>query len=376
MILLPKRLFGHRKYITLNTVTISKTHLLENYATLAKYNNAYAIAPVLKSNAYGHGLVEAAKILDSVGAPFFGVDSLYEAYELLKAKIKTRILIMGYVEPENLKVKPLPFSYAVYDELLLETIATYQPHAGIHIKVDTGMNRLGIPVDELDAFLQTLKKYPHVKIEGLMSHLASGDEPNSQLTKLQQENFAKAISIVKNAGFSARWIHLQASAGLLNNVAVDGITMARTGIALYGIDPTGNENSSLKPILRFTTKLVQIKKLAAGDFVGYSGTFQAKQRMTIGILPVGYYDGVDRRLSNNGTVTIDDVVYPIVGNVSMNITTVDISGVSNPSVGQEVVVFSNIASDENSITNTAKRCNTIPYDLLVHITASAKRVIE
>ena len=151
-----KKIFG-REYHPLNRIEISRSALVHNYQYLSNLNKKILIAPVLKSNAYGHGLVQVAKLLDPLGAPFFCVDSIYEAYELLKAGIKTKILIMGYIDPENLKVKKLPFSYAVYNEEQLKVINKYQKGAGIHIKFDSGMHRLGITIDELSKFINTLK---------------------------------------------------------------------------------------------------------------------------------------------------------------------------------------------------------------------------
>lgn len=368
-----KKVLQQNTYHNLNTVHLDKQRLLENFQYLSNVRQGVRIAPVLKSNAYGHGLIETAKMLDALSAPFFCVDSLYEAYELLKANIKTPILIMGYVDPENLKVKKLPFSYAVYDEDLLQTIAKYQPHAGVHIKVDTGMHRLGIPMANLDDFLKLLPRFPKLYVEGLMSHFASADEPDAFVTAQQISNFAKVLSLVKSRQVNPQWIHCQASAGLLN-LDVPGCNLARTGIAMYGINQGPNVNDNLKPVLSLQTKIIQVKQLQKGDYVGYGATFQAQKPMTIAVLPVGYYDGVDRRLSNKGFVRIDGTSCKIVGRVSMNLTTIDISNVENAHIGQTVDVFSNTTSDQNSITNAATLCDTIPYELLIHISPTIKRI--
>ena len=377
-----RKLLNLQTYQPLNLIEISEGNLLHNYKVLTSINRGVRIAPVLKSNAYGHGLVLVAKILDQVGAPFFCVDSIYEAYELLKAKITTPILIMGYINPENMKVKKLPFSYALWDLELAHAISNYQPHAGVHIFVDTGMNREGIPLIELPQFIRQLKKLPNINIEGLMSHFASADNEKDPLNELQIKDFKKALEICKNNGIHPEWIHLANSDGLLNpkvstqhtpgvwNVHTPG-NLARVGLALYGI----SNRSNLKPVLTFRSRIIQIKKLKKEDRVGYSGAFIVKNDMTIGILPLGYYDGVDRRLSNKGFVTVDRVKCPIIGLVSMNITTIDLSGVKNPHIGQDVFVYSNNPKNKNSIENSAKICKTIPYDLLVHLASSTKRII-
>src|SRR3989344_6601908 len=301
-----RKLLGLQDYQPLNLIEISESNLLQNYKLLSEdcnssnykvlsgINKKVKIAPVLKSNAYGHGLILVAKVLDNVGAPYFCVDSIYEAYELLKAKIKTPILIMGYINPDNLKVKKLPFAYAISTMDLAQSISKYQPQAGVHIFVDTRMHREGVPLSELPNFLQKLPK--NLNVEGLMSHLASGELSNDPLTKLQIKNFQKAQEIVKKFGLDPKWVHLLNSAGSLNNLN-PGCNMTRVGLALYGISPHPT-SYNLKPVLKLTTKLIQIKKLEKEERIGYNGTFVAKKPMTVGILPIGYFDGVDRRLSN------------------------------------------------------------------------------
>ncbi|KKR83865.1 MAG: Alanine racemase [Candidatus Daviesbacteria bacterium GW2011_GWA2_40_9] len=317
-----------RQYQTLNLIQISHDALTHNYHHLSSLDQNLKVAPVLKSNAYGHGITEAAKVLDSLGAPFFCVDSLYEAYELLKAHIKTPILIMGYTHPNNFKVKKLPFSYAVYDLQMAQVLNNYQWDAKIHIKIDTGMHRLGVPLEELSAFLQELKKLPNLKVEGVMSHLASASNTQDTLYQTQVKNFKQALKIIRKSGFDPKWVHLSASAGLLNPQIRKELSkfsnMARCGLSVYGISPN-KESSHLKPALKLTTKIAQIKKLKKGDKIGYDGTYTAKKELILGVLPIGYFDGVDRRLSNQGAFLVEGVKCPIVGRVSMNITTIDLS---------------------------------------------------
>lgn len=359
-----------REYQTLNKIDISRDNLLQNFKYLSSLNKQVAIAPVLKSNAYGHGLLEIARILDDRKTPFFCVDSLYEAYELLKANIKTPILIMGYTDPRNFKVKKLPFSYAVLNSEMLEILNIYQPGCGIHIFVDTGMHREGISSKELPSFLDKIRKYPNLRIEGLMSHLTSADDKKDPLNKLQIKNFKKALEICKLKKIDPKWIHMANSDGLLNfHSQLKFTNMARVGLASYGI----SKNPKLLPVLKFSTQIVQIKKIQKGGRVGYSGTFTVKKDITLGVLPLGYYDGVDRRLSNKGYVTVESIVCPIVGMVSMNITTIDLSQMSNPYIGQEVVIYSDNPANKNSIENAAKICKTISYDILIGLAASTKR---
>lgn len=366
------------QYHFLNTIYLSKPNLIDNYNYLSGINPDFKIAPVLKSNAYGHGLVETAKILEPLNPPFICVDSLHEAYRLYKAKISTPILIMGYFDPQNLRVKKLPFSYVVWDLETARIISKYQAGAHIHIKVDTGMHRLGVPIKELPKFLEEIKLIPDLKIEGLMSHFAHADDAKNPLFTNQIKNFKLAQNIFSEAGIKPKWIHISASNALLNPATQQTIfeisNLARVGKGLYGIAPF-DANNQLKPVLKLTSKIAQIKTIQKGESVGYDGTYKAKRDTVMGVLPIGYNDGVDRRLSNKGAVTIDKVVCPIIGRVSMNITTVDISKVTNPHLNQEVVVYSDSPQDPNSINNSAQICDTIAHELLVHIDPATKRIV-
>ncbi|TSC87413.1 MAG: Alanine racemase [Microgenomates group bacterium Gr01-1014_7] len=360
-----------KEYQTLNLVEVSRENLLANFNYLSSFDKQVKVAPVLKSNAYGHGILEIAKILDPLKAPFFCVDSLYEAYELLKAGVKTPILIMGYTNSENLKVKKLPFSFAVYDLETVRVLNEYQPGCGVHIFVDTGMGREGVPLEDLTNFLKIIKQFKKIKVEGLMSHLAYSEKANDPLTKKQLNNFRLIRKIIMQAGIKPKWIHMSNSGGILNRLN-PGCNMARVGLALYGINHT---IPSLKPVFKLTTKIIQIKNLSKGNKIGYEGTFTAKKDMLTGILPIGYYDGVDRALSNKGFVMIDGVACPIIGRVSMNITIIDLGKVKNPYIKQEVVVYSDNSQDPNSIENVARICNKLPYEILVNLADSTRRVV-
>jgi alanine racemase len=367
--------FLKREYKPLNRIEVSSAALHHNYTYLSK-SSGLAIAPVLKSNAYGHGLGLVAKALDDVKAPFFCVDSIYEGYELLKHGIKTPILIMGYVDPQNLQGKRLPFSFAVSTKESLLAIAQYQSHAGIHIFVDTGINREGFSMKELASIMVLLQNMPHLHVEGLMGHFAASDKYTNPVTDQQIKNFQKAQELFSKARIPLKWIHHANSSGVLNYAKYkDKIgNVARTGIALYGIDPE-NKNKDLKPALTFKTKLGQIKQIGKGEPVGYDFTFITAKPMTIGILPAGYNDGLERRLSNKGLVTIRGKVCPIIGLVSMNITVIDISSVKDPKVGEDVVIYANAVSAQNTFWRMAKVCETIPYTMLVQLRGATKRIL-
>lgn len=182
--------------------------------------------------------------------------------------------------------------------------------------------------------------------------------------------------MVLDFGFRPTWFHTAASSGILYNreYKKDIGNLARCGISLYGIDPWKKE-THLQQVLIFKTILNQIKTLKKGEKVGYDFTFTAKKNMTIGIVPAGYYDGVDRRLSNKGFVTIKNTYCPIIGRVSMNVTTIDVSNVEKLKIGDEVIIFSDKIENKNSIMHAATLADTIPYDLVVRLAASTKRIV-
>jgi alanine racemase len=364
-----------KEYKTLNRIEILKDNLLHNYKYLSSLEKKVKVAPVLKSNGYGHGIVNVANILQTQNPQFFCVDSLYEAYKLLNAKIKIPILITGYTNPQNLKVKKLPFSYSLYTLDLAEVINKYQPQAGVHIFIDTGMKREGVTIEELPNFLESLKQFTNLKIEGVMSHLASTKGSDDKIFQTQISNFKRCLKILDEYKIKPKWIHIAASGGLTNpqtrKIISQVSNLSRAGLALYGLE----EDKNLKPSLRFVTSITQIKTLKKGEKVGYDGTFTAQKDMLVGILPLGYNDGIDRRLSNLGYVTIEGYFCKILGRVSMNITTIDLTNIKNPKVGQEVLVYSQKKEDKNSIYQASKICNTIPYDLLIHLAESTRRII-
>lgn len=371
------RVLKHATYQPLNKVFISESRLISNYQFLSSVKPHVQVAPVLKSNAYGHGIVEVGKILDDMRAPYLCVDSMFEGYELLKAGIKTPILIMGAINPENLKIKKLPFAYIVFDLETARTIAHYQPGAEVHIEVDTGMSRLGVQMSDLPDFLQKIQEIQNLSIVGFMSHFANAERADIPVTRKQIKNFTNAYSMVRDSGLNPKFVHMEASAALLNREVRSQLpmtTMARIGKALYGIEPT-EKSHKLKPVLSVETQIAQIKTLQKGDTVGYGATYTAKKEVKMAVLPLGYNDGLDRRMSNKGSVIVGNIICPIIGRISMNMTTIDVSLVKNSHLGQKVTVISENRNDPNSIENIAKLCDTISHELLIHIDSSTRRIV-
>lgn len=353
----------------LSYIEISKENLLQNYKYISK-KSALPIAPVVKANAYGHGLLEIVEILEQLKPPFICLDSFYESYKIFKAGFKIPILIMGYVDPQELKKEKLPFSYAVWDIQDLKKIRKHQPKAKFHVFVDTGMHREGVRMEDLASFLKEIKE-ENVDIEGVMSHFGVAGDKKYRPTNEQIENFAKAESMLEDAGFNPKYRHINATSGnlYLGNIG----SLGRAGIGIYGFDPE-EKDKNLKPILKLWSTVFQIKNLKKGEKVGYGFTFEAQKDMKVGILPLGYSNGLSRQFSNVGFVKVDDKFCRIVGRVNMGMTCVDLSGIK-ASEGDRVLVYSDNLKDKNSVSGVSKLCDTIPYEILTRISESIPRIV-
>lgn len=375
------KLLEKNSYQTLNLIQINKNALLRNFHFFQHLNPQSKICPVLKSNAYGHGLKLTGKLVDQEIRPeFICVDSLYEAYELEKIGVKTKILVMGYTFPQNFKFRKIKFHLPVFDLETLEVLNKYQPGINVHIKIDTGMNRLGIKENEVEPFMRLLKKFNKIKVTGIYSHLSSADLQD-KFSQNQVEKFKEITRYFENNGFSFQYKHINATAGAFRFPDKE-FNLTRLGLGFYGISPFSTNSlfdrkfkRKITPALRLLTHICQIKEVKKGETVSYGQTFKAKEKMKIAVLPLGYYDGVDRRLSNKGMVKIGETFCPIIGLVCMNITLVDVSAVTKPYIGQEVVVFDNQPSAPNSIKNTADLIGTIPHEVFVNLAATTRRVL-
>lgn len=369
-----------REYRHLNQVLVSGAALAHNHRVLQAAHPEAKIIPVLKSNAYGHGLATVAPVFDRLNAPFLAVDSLYEAYVLAKLHLRTPILILGYTHPANFSVKRLPFHIAVFDLKVAKILNQHQRNCQVHIFVDTGMSREGVSLNDLPSFINSIKQLKNLKVVGLASHLADADNPSDQTCTQQQiENYAQALQMLRDAGIDPQYRHISASAGAFK-IKDQLFTCIRAGLASYGLDPLDQTDSAyhqldLQPALSLVSTLAQIKVIPEGTQIGYNCTFTAEKPMTIGLLPLGYYDGVDRRLSNKGVVLVRNVPCRILGRVSMNMTTIDLTEVKGARLGDQVIVYSSNNNNPNSLIKAAQTASTIPYELLVHLAESIKRTI-
>ena len=377
---LSKRRFPYEPLIT---VEISKNRLLHNLKEFKKLAPGGQIAPVLKSNAYGHGLIEIARLLEEESGehfPFFIVDSYFEAVALRAQGLKTPLLIIGYYRPNMITSARLrDTSFTITDISILKSIAqTVRKPVTLHLKIDTGMHRQGILREEIEEAVRLIRTNRNLLLEGICSHLSNADAADVTSAQKQITAWNEIAAYFKKEFPTIRYIHLSATDGHALHKGIDA-NVSRLGIGLYGIteNETLHRTLDLKPVLEMKTIITGIKELDAGDTVGYADTFTAPQEMLAATIPVGYFEGLDRRLSNKGCVLVGagKIPCPIIGRISMNITSIDITKVKLQ-VGDTVVVISNNPSHPNSVHGIVRTSEgSIPYEMVVRIPAHLKRVV-
>lgn len=369
-------------YTPLVEVSISKENLLHNLRTYRKRYPHLQFAPVLKSNAYGHDLGTVARLLDREKVAFFMVDSYYEARRLRRAKVRSRILVMGYVRPEDIaksKLKDVDFGITDLEQLRSLTELVKHP-VRIHLKIDTGMHRQGIPFEHLSFAEDLIKGEPLLELVGICSHFADADNDDETFTGKQVEVWNAAAKEMLLAFPSIEYRHIAATKGV--RLADDtGTNVARIGIGLYGFDTSPSAEAPLRPVLELRTLVSSVREVRKGESVGYNATYTADHTLKTATIPIGYYEGIDRRLSNKGAMLVNGIVCPIVGRVSMNITSIDVTHVPDVASGDAVVAVSRNPADVNSVSNITRTVSTpdyaeTEYVILTHFAPHLERVVE
>ena len=337
------------------------------------------ILGVVKANAYGHGAVPVARALAGAGIDSLGVAMLEEAKELRRAGITTPLLMMGALEPEQMDaviregVTPALFREDQAEALDLSASRHGRP-APIHLKIDTGMGRLGVPWRRVEGFLDVLSRCPRLVLEGVFSHLACADDPDHPLTQTQIDRFEEVLGRIRSRGFTPRFCHLSNSAALLDRPPT-WMNLVRPGLILYGYRPSArNRSIPLRPVLRFVTRVVFLKEVAAGDAVGYGATFRAERTSRIATVAAGYDDGVIRSLSNRGHFLIRGRRVPIVGRVSMDLTTLDVTDFPEVALGDEAALIGGQGEESQGADRVGAEADTISWEILCGIGCRVPRV--
>lgn len=371
------------KYEPLNHIEIIKKNILDNFVLLKEAQPGAEIFPVLKSNAYGHGLKVMCQILNDTAAKMVVVDSFPEA-QIVYKYWRGRVLILAEMPVEVYKHCRLDKTeFVIYNESTCRYLAENLPGTKVHLFFNTGMNREGI--SDPDNFLDTNKKYLNkLEVVGCCSHLASADDKNSELTKKQIEKFFYCLEALQHNGFNPKFIHLGNSAAIFY-LRDSRLNAFRAGISLYGynilpLDHPGFALANrLKPALKVFSKVIAIQSLKLGESVSYNETYRAPEEATkIALVPFGYYEGLDRQLSNlaefrvfHGTTSY---LAKIAGRVCMNCLCLEIKH-KEINLGDKIEIISNQQNEPNSIYNLSNISQNIPYETLIRLRENIRRRI-
>lgn len=372
-------------------IEVSEDALIHNFRTFKKLVKPNVkIMSIVKANAYGHGLKQVSNILEGAGTNWFGVDSIDDAVSIREIGIKKPVLILGYLPPARVREAiDNRISFTVYHKDILKKIILLKSKrkARIHLKVETGLNRQGLVKNEVLNLVRFFQSHERkFTLEGLSTHFANiEDTLDTSYALLQLEKFSNTIDFLRKKGIKPIFIHCAASAAtLLHNKT--HFNMVRLGIALYGLWPSKEtrialtlkkkgKKVTLKPVMSLKSIIAQIKSVNAGESVGYGRTWFAPRKSKIGIIPLGYYDGFDRKLSNNGRVLVNGMPAPVVGRIAMNMTMVDLTDIKKAKIGNTAVLVGRSRRSEITVDELATKIGTINYELVSRINPKLPRVI-
>jgi alanine racemase len=352
-----------------------------NYHALKAAASDSELMVVVKADGYGHGATIVSRVLAAEGCRHFGVATIDEARELRAAGLDARIFLQaGFFADQAREIVDLDLTPFVFHPSLLAPLEHAAMAAGrerfpIHVKVDTGATRLGVLPSDLDALIDALRAAPTLELEGLCTLLANAGDPTSKVTDSQMAVFRDALASLSEAGFKPKIAHVANSAALV--LRDDShLDLARPGLAIYGLPPVAavREKIELRPVMTFKTRLMQVKKVRAGAGIGYGHTFVTDRESVIGVLPVGYADGYKRGLQHGGEVLIRGRRAPVVGAVSMDLTTIDVTDVPDAEVGDEVILWGGTGEAMISVNDVARLVQTISYEMLCTVGKRVPRV--
>ena len=339
-----------------------------------------SIMAIVKANAYGHGAVDVSRALAQAGVTRLAVATVHEGIALREAGIKGDILVLGALldthvqELFSYRLTPVINEQELLPQLAKEAEAANTP-LSIHIKVDTGMGRLGLPASELMTCLDAFPRWKSLRIEGFMTHLADSDGDDSSHTEQQLKSFRGLLEQVEQRGMTVPFVHVANSAAIMR-YPQSHFSMVRPGIMLYGYHtlPDAVPCPQLQPVLSLRTTVMQLRTIKPGETVSYNRTFVAKRPSTIAVLPIGYADGYNRQLSNKGFVLIDGKRAPIVGLICMDMTMVDVTDIPSVRVGDSVTLIGRQGQEAIWADEIAGWTGTIPYETLCAIGSRIPRV--
>ncbi|HET7710579.1 MAG TPA: alanine racemase [Thermoanaerobaculia bacterium] len=330
---------------------------------------------VLKADAYGHGAVEVARTCREDRVAMIATALLEEALELRRAGIALPLLVLGPLDVHGIRTAAaarITVGVPGPETLSAACSAARDLEVRIHLKLDSGMGRMGLTAVELPAAVEMIRSAPGLSLDAIYTHYANADSVDDPYTGAQDERFRAMLTELRAGGVDAPLHHSANSAAVLRGHVTPG-DFVRAGIALYGGDPLGG-GTSLEPVMRWRTEIARLKTLPSGHAIGYGTTFHTKRPSRIATLPVGYADGYNRLHSNRGEVLVRGRRAPVVGRVSMDLVTIDVTDVPGVAVGDEVMLLGPQGDDRITAEEVAARIGTINYEVFCSVSARVPRI--
>jgi len=338
------------------------------------------ILSVVKANAYGHGACEIAEVLEDEGSDGFGTATVEEGIELRKRGIQSPVVVLAGVYPNQLEdIERYDLTSVICESEVLSRLKKIakkrKGRLNFHLKVDTGMGRVGFLASESASWLPDLRDLKELKLQGVFSHFSKAESVTDKYTKKQLESFRQVLQQLQANGHQPSFVHLANSAAIIT-LPEAYFTMVRPGLMLYGIYPSPEmvNEISLKPVLTWKTSIHQLKRVPKGFSISYGQTFTTQRESMIATLPLGYADGYKRSLSNRGAVLVRGQRAPIIGTICMDLTMVDVTDIRGVSQGDEVVLLGQQKDAAISANEMASWANTISYEILTSISARVPRI--
>jgi alanine racemase len=360
--------------------TVDLNALEHNYREVTRRTGGRKVLAVVKAQAYGHGAVPVARRLVELGSHMLGVALVEEGRDLRAAGITAPVLVMGPVFPEqagviaSAKLTPVVYTLTVA-RALSDAVAGAGTMLAVHVKIDTGMGRIGISPEEAVEFIATISRLPGIIVEGLMTHFADADLRDKQFAAAQMDRFGSLLADLEARGIAIPLRHAANSAAVLEYDRAL-LTMVRPGLMLYGYNPLESRVSAdLHPVLGLVTRIAFLKKVAAGVPISYGRTFVTRRESLIATIPVGYADGYSRGLSNKGEALVRGTRVPVAGRVCMDMTMLDVTDVPGVAEGDEVVLIGSQGSERITADDIAAKTGTISYEVLCGISGRVPRIV-
>ncbi len=352
---------------------------MRNLRAIRARGGGRRLIAVVKANAYGHGAVVVARALAADGCDAFAVISVDEALELRDAGIREPILVLGgLLEPGEADtalahdVTPVVSRIETLAWLAGAAARANRP-APFHLKLDTGMGRLGLAIENLSAFLERLRAAPVLRLDGVMSHLAEADDIGAPATERQRAQFSELVARVRGAGFAPEWIHLDNSAGIARG-ASPGTNAVRPGLSLWGAEPMQSGGTALEPVMSLFARVAHTKTVSPGTKIGYGGDFVARETSRILTLAIGYADGLPRAVGGKIEVGWRGRRVPLVGRVSCDLATAAVPGDEPIEPGDAVLIFGRSGPLSIPVEEVARAAGTISYEILARIGPRVSRI--